>query len=358
MHRIAVLEENLSRLIFASNSLGLYDIRGESCNKWEPSVLVRKNAEDDNSSEFEDPVVSAPDVSVTRSFRESEVITVIAQADNAHFVFCGREDGSMTIHDINNGSKVLELQLHSMYIYYLEWHSRAKILLSSDISGQCIAAHLSTPPTDAWGRIGQLFGHRATAAVLQAIIRPDGRAILLSTRGGEDLWENNEFAVSRHSLGMARWMLHPTDDAHLFLVDSNKIHLYRWDGLQKESSEPGVLFQMRLDTSNLPPTNDWFYRPGLNLLAQIIQMPAQSAAAILTLDPSQIQPTSAEVAVSRTTRKFLGGVKSVLGFHGSSIFFLTRRGWICSMSIKTLADPKFYLRHFFHPFLLADRRRS
>ena len=349
MHRIAVLDEIVTRIIFASNSLGLYDIRGDSCNKWEPSVLVRKNAVDDNSSEFEDPVLSAPDVFVTRPFDDTKAITVITQADDVHFVFCGREDGSMTIHDLNDGRKVLELQIHSVDIHHLVWHSHAKILLSSDTSGRCIATHLSAPPTDAWGRIGQLFDHRATAAVLQVIIRPNGSAILLSTHDGEDLWENDEFTVSRHSLGMARWTPHPTDDAHLFLVDSNKIHLYRWDGLKNETPAAGVLFKMPSDICNLLPKNDWFYRLGFNRLVQIIQMPAQSGAAILMLDPSQIQSPSTEVSVSFTTRKFLGGVKTVLGFHSSSIFFLSRRGWICSLSIKTLSDPEFYIRHFFIP---------
>ena len=96
--------------------------------------------------------------------------------------------------------------------------------------------------------------------------------------------------------------------------------------------------------------NDWSYRLGINLLVQMIQIPAQSGTtAILMLDPSQVQSPSAEVPVSSTTRKFLDGVKTLLGFHSSRIFFLSRRGWICSLSIKTLSDPKFYTRHCFIP---------
>lgn len=349
MHRIAVLEEIVTKIIFASNSLRFYDIRGESCNIWEPSVLIRKNSVDDTSSEFEEPPVSAPDVFVTRPFDDTKAITVIVQAGDVHFVFCGREDGSVTIHDLDNGNKVLELQIHSVDISHLGWHPRVKILLSSDISGRCIATHLSAPPTDKWGRLGQLFDHRATAAVLQAMMRPDGRAILLSTHDGEDLWENKKFTASRHSLGTARWTLHPTDDAHIFLTDSNKITLYRWDGLKKETKGPGVLFKLPSDISNLTLMNDWSYRLGVNLFVQMIQMSAQSGTAILTLDPSQIQSPSKEAPVSSAIRKFLGGVKAVLGVHSSSIFFLSNRGWICSLSIKTLSNPTFYIRHFFIP---------
>lgn len=349
MHRIAILDEIVTGIIFASNSLGFYDIRGESCNIWEPSVLVRKNSVDDNSSEFEEPVVPPRDIFITRPFDDTKAITVITSADDVHFVFCGREDGSVTVHDVNNGNKVLELQIHSVDIRHLEWHPRAKILLSSDTSGRCIATRLLAPPTDAWGRSSQVFEHRATAAVLQAMMRPDGRAILFSTQNGEDLWENNEFTGSRYSIGMARWALHPTDDAYLFLVDSNKVHLYRWDGLKRETRGPGVLFKLPSIVADSIPVNDWSYRLGTNLLVQMIQISARSGTAILMLDPSQIQSSSTEVSVLSTTRKFLGGVKTVLGFYSSSIFFLSRRGWICSLSIKTLSDPKFYTRHFFIP---------
>ena len=350
MHRIAVLDEIVTGIIFTSSSLRFYDIRGESCNVWEPSVLVRKNSVDDNSSEFEEPVISERNIFATRPFDDTKAITVIIQAGEAHFVFCGREDGSVTVHDLNNGNKVLELQIHSVDIRHLVWHPRAKILFSGDTSGRCIATRLLAPPTDAWGRLGQVFDSRATAAVLQALMKPDGRAILLSTHDGEDLWEDDRFTASRHSLGMARWTLHPTDDSYLFLIESNKIHLYQWDGLKRETREPGVLFKLPSKVGGLILMNDWSYRLGINLLVQMIQIPAQSGTtAILMLDPSQVQSPSAEVPVSSTTRKFLDGVKTLLGFHSSRIFFLSRRGWICSLSIKTLSDPKFYTRHCFIP---------
>jgi hypothetical protein len=96
----------------------------------------------------------------------------------------------------------------------------------------------------------------------------------------------------------------------------------------------------------------------MDMLLQAIQVQAQTKTAFLTLKPSEVQSDSTSVAVSSIIRRLLSGVKVVLGIHGSNIYFLSRRGWICSLSTKLMPDPRHYTRHFFIPSFWQTGRDS
>ncbi|KAM5358634.1 hypothetical protein ACJZ2D_015118 [Fusarium nematophilum] len=91
LHRVEGLKGVATGIIFASNSLQRYDIRGATCNVWEPSVLVRKHSVDDSSSDPEEPLPSsleAPDIFLTRPFDDDKVITVMTQAGDDNLILC------------------------------------------------------------------------------------------------------------------------------------------------------------------------------------------------------------------------------------------------------------------------------
>ncbi|KAG6368931.1 hypothetical protein INS49_003149 [Diaporthe citri] len=45
----------------------------------------------------------------------------------------------------------------------------------------------------------------------------------------------------------------------------------------------------------------------------------------------------------------VAGVKRVIAISRSSVIFLDRGGWVCSLSIKNISETKSYTRHFFIP---------
>ena len=115
LHRLDPLDEIVTGMIFSSNSLRLFDVRGNCCNAWEPSELVRETSMDDNSSDPEEYLVATPGSpsQAVRPYDESRAVPVISQAHDEKFFFCGREDGAITLHHLKTGEEVLELKLHS-----------------------------------------------------------------------------------------------------------------------------------------------------------------------------------------------------------------------------------------------------
>ncbi|RSL80059.1 hypothetical protein CEP51_006870 [Fusarium floridanum] len=345
LHRIQGLDEVATGIMFASNSLRLYDIRGTACNVWEPSVLMRKHSVDDDSSDPGDsaqPSLDAPGIFFTRPFDDDRVITVITQSDENNFVFCGRENGSVTIHDVSSGKQVFEMHLHTASIRHLEWQCREKVLFSADISGQCEAHRLSMTP---WRKREQLLSHRTSGAVIQMLVKQDDLAMLLVTPDGEELCDGEKVITSNESTEADRWTLHPTDPSRLLLFQGSQVQLYNWDGLVKESNDQGVELQLPPSMTDLSIPVDWCNQKGIKTLIQAI--PCSKDTAFVRLDAAELDPAIATASLTGATKELVAKVRMILGIYKSKIFFLCRRGWVCSINLDVSAQTTHYARYFF-----------
>jgi WD40 repeat protein len=381
IHRIPALEQITDAIVFASNSLRLYDIRVQSCNVWEPSVLVRKSSLDDNSSNPSDPdetVLNEPHAITTDYAGDDRYITAMSQASddkNYPFIFCGREDGTITVHRFTDGVEVLDWTCHAAEVSHVDWNRNAQMVLSVDVSGRCVATILAMPQTldGPWKRVQRLLDIRLTTVVQQALLRPDGGAILVSCIDGETLWERQSGTIntSQHAplddtstqptaQEKARWILHPTDTSRLLLIDGLTIHIFLWTGLTRETAPSGITMTIPplppSIAAPLPLTNDWTHRTGIPSLTQAVQLDSLSSACFLTIDTNRLQTTTntttmTNICIKLIMRKMsLSSVKMVLGLHKTNLFFLSQRGWICSLTMgDKLATAKTYTRHFFIP---------
>lgn len=354
LYRINSLDEVASSIMFASNSLRLYDVRGRSCNVWEPSVLVRKSSMDDNSSdpeEFSGPLPEGIGDHSAHSLLDTKTITVIAPAHDDHYHFCGREDGSVTIHDNRNGTVVLEIKLHSVQICHLHFETRSSTLLSVDISSRCMMTRLERPSSgfQNWSQEACVMDHRAQASVTQSLMKPSGTAFLLSKQDGEELWNGREILRSKVSTGSSWWMPHPTDPELLLLVDNKQIRTYHWENLGDATEDHGLSIALppNLDWQNLD--NVWSSQPGCNIISQAVTFRDAPGTAFLILDLDQNKRESSSTMVSCILRNMAAGVKSILAVSRSTIIFLDRGGWVCSLGVKNISEAKSYTRHFFIP---------
>ncbi|KAK3386566.1 hypothetical protein B0H63DRAFT_137754 [Podospora didyma] len=362
--RIASMEERIMGIVFASSSLRFFDLRGNTCNVWEPAVLIKKNMADDSSSEeMDDYFMPAPNLVCTRTFEGDKAITVLTQAGDLNYVFCGREEGSITVHDINTGKICGKFKYHAhmVDIRHLEWNAKKKVLFSVDASRRCIVTRFAVPaaPGGAWQHLENILDFRAADNVLQALIHADGALFFVSTTNGEELHgESGRITQSNHSLTASRWIQHPTDTDRLLLIDGHGggdcMHMFRWEILERETDpEEGIAIVFPPELAGItPPADGWHSRVGLSTLHQTVNLgPCSSSTktGFLTLDLSQLIPETASLEASCTVRLLVASTKAVLGIYRSSLYFLSSRGWICNMSLKSLEASKSYTRHFFIP---------
>jgi hypothetical protein len=285
------------------------------------------------------------------------------------------------VQELKSGNVMLELRLHSASIRHVEWNAEARVLVTVDAASRAIATRLllagernSNDTKGAWGQAEQLFNRRGTTAVAQALIRPDGAAVLLSTQLGEELWQlgDDMTRTSEHSQqGAARWLQHPTDKMRLLLLSGgNSLALYLWDGLRRD---PAVMADVPIvlppGFADLVPSNSWVSRTDIGTVWQAMALPApqSSSTAILMLDAASLLkyqyqdqeaaavavaaasrpgPLAITLAVRRLARP---GAKAIVHLTRSSVFFLTRSGWLCSADIASVTSAKSYTRHLFIP---------
>lgn len=101
------------------------------------------------------------------------------------------------------------------------------------------------------------------------------------------------------------------------------------------------------DMTDLSLANEWCYRFGIDVPVQAIRV--QSATGFIKLSASDIHPPATSITLSGNIKKLLANVRRILGIHKSSIYFLSTRGWVCSISLEVDAETNCYLRHFFIP---------
>jgi hypothetical protein len=383
--RIESLEERIMGIVFASNSLRFFDLRGNTCNVWEPAVLIKKNLADDSSSEeADDYLMPASNLVCTRTFEGSKAITVMTQAGESNYVFCGREEGSITVHDISSGRVCAEFQFHARMvdIQHLEWNAQSKVLFSVDASRRCIVTRLTLPTSTSAATTAvqkqqqqlqlqqyePILDFRAADTVLQALISPDGTTFLVSTQSGEELHSPSAGCItqSTHSAhSKARWLSHPTDPARLLLFDNDSevLHVFGWKDLTRESPAGGIAIDLPPELASTPVSHsdEWHSRPGLGTLVQTIALPHSSQTGFLTLDLAALTDPAltTRLQITCTARQLVSHVRSVLGVYRSSLFFMSGRGWVCSISLKNLnannsagsgsGKAGYYIRHFFIP---------
>ncbi|KAI0417993.1 WD40 repeat-like protein [Xylaria grammica] len=349
IHRITY-DSIVTGIVFAPSSLCFYDIRGRSCNVWEPPSLLRKDGRDDDSSQADETQHEPKDVGVTRVENQKKLITCMVQAGEDPFMLCGHEDGSITIHDTSNGNVAMEMKEHKTRILHLAWNHKLKILYSVDMASRCIATRLSVTRAGHWDKLDQLFNYKVNDRVTQILAKQDEQAVLIATEFVQVLWESGTFAVSNMSLNGAIWMLHPTDMNRLLLMSGSTINPYQWKDLKRIDEAPSVPTILPPGAPpSAGPTTQWASRPGTSLLIQTLNADPEAKTAFLTLESSKLPSTSVEAATLGTIHKLPCEIRTVIGILGSKIFFLTRRGWICSFNLKSSSGGKHYSRHFFIP---------
>lgn len=106
IYRLINENEFVRSLTFSPDSQRFYDTRGSPCNVWEPDALVRPD-ERDVEDQLSVGEFSAYTEAVVKKDESSKCqITALSCNDQDKYYSCGREDGSVLIHDAFEGNKL------------------------------------------------------------------------------------------------------------------------------------------------------------------------------------------------------------------------------------------------------------
>jgi len=123
--------ENIRSLVFSGDGQRIIDIRDRQANVWAPAALVTRVREDSDSiseSTLSPTIVTSDWTGLKDGIVE---ITAVRSIKNSNQFFCGREDGSITIHNTRSPSQQDLLYVDpNKLIGKLVWESKPRVLAS------------------------------------------------------------------------------------------------------------------------------------------------------------------------------------------------------------------------------------
>ena len=357
MFQINSHQENIRTMAFNSNNLRFLDLRGNHCNVWEPSVLVRRTSPgDDSSLDFSENITDGPEYSASRAFDDDLAITALTSHHSGEYIFCGRENGSVAVYSSKSGKLIKEGFDHgrNVAILDLDWNKQEDLLAICDLWGEIAVRKFSKDPPELLFFDEPLLHRKSSSVVHQIIFHPHGSGLLISTAEADELWSLKDATLTktltaRECRSSWRWMSHPKQVDFLILITETRARIYNWETLNEISRIEGIGLELPSGPA-LPLSSLVTTARGHNFCAFLLDAKTAGLAPALRLWPTSfLVPESNQVKPAACLDDLAKDIKSVIGVYKSMLIFLAHSGWVCSLNIDDLTPEKVYSRHFFIP---------
>jgi len=331
LYRINSIEPGIQDLTFSGDGQHLLDVRGSRGRIWGPTVLVGQAGGG--------AIAGKPQEVTLKPVEDVVLITSIACPDTADVFFCGKEDGSVYLFDIETGLPISTLFTHArgVQIASLQYHRQSKTITSVDTSGRLIIHRLASQgKTTTASEV--LLDHRADFSVGQVLSRPDLDRILVCSADSDELWSIsgckliNKLFYPQREAAAYQWANHPLSPSQLLLVTRTSLHIHDWTSLQPLTSPDGISLSQPIPP-NLSPR---CIRPILNntLLAVLSSDPGRplSHTHLLLLQISSLLPSSSPQLPPVTSLPNLSSSAiHLVGHLGDRLVFLQHGNWISTL---------------------------
>jgi WD40 repeat protein len=357
MYRITAYDHDISAIAFNSNSLRCFDIQGDRCNVWEPPVLVRRNhdKEEVDSEPYSEEVQTSAKIVGATIWQDIHTISSLAVHHDGNFVFAARENGSITVFDTKSGKISSELPGHAkdVSILLMDWNAKGNLLASTDISSRFIVRQIMSSGSGKLEAKPPVLEGRASEAISQILMSPDGQRLLVSTSHFDECWNMNGDRINdtpRPRSEGSKWINHPDNPARIILLDGICARVFEWDIFLELSQSMGILLDID-QGSQMAPSEIVSSFPGRNVCVRFSGVGETSATSELRIWPSKcISPTTESVQAVARYKDVGRSIKVIVGTFKSFVIFLNFEGWICSLDIEGTSRKNAYTKHFIIPY--------
>ncbi|KAF1982271.1 hypothetical protein K402DRAFT_415046 [Aulographum hederae CBS 113979] len=233
-------DEFVRDLAFSPDGQRIYDTRGSLCNVWEPDALIQsEDIERDEASSAGTSFTLEPVFS--RDDNNRSQITAVACDGNDDYYCCGKDDGTVTIHDMDDGKKLRKVYTHSSSgaIIALAWSPSGRFIVSGDDSGRLVAKRLGIKEAGKWA-VFPLFDFRIDETVEQFLFSPDEDIVLITTASTDrtfNIRTKEIVCLKRWSSTSGRkWINHPIHKNNLIWLDPCELHIHEWSSLERAAT--------------------------------------------------------------------------------------------------------------------------
>ncbi|KAK6075021.1 NACHT and WD domain-containing protein [Seiridium cupressi] len=231
-------EENVADLCFSQDGRRFYDIRGSSCNIWEPNALIRLAATEEHPASSQSPEESVEQSNLaSESFADNPTPIVIMSPMPHHSLIClGDDEGLVTLHDYDSGQRLrIDRIATGMAIEHLVWSGDACHFVYAEVGGRLTVVKTEKTSTG-WKhqRVARFKPKSPGGGIKQLLLSPNSNFMLIGFQESAQLWSvdppsqmkgSDEPRPKRH----VRWVTHPTSSSHFLSIMTNRVSMHAWE---------------------------------------------------------------------------------------------------------------------------------
>jgi len=316
----------------------------------EPPILVHSDTYDDDS--VSDTIAVEPTIVGLSCTHHIAAITALACYTNDELVFCGKDNGDITLYSTATGMEVQIMYQHAkgIAIKLIEYGTQSNVLASADASSRVMVWKVARTGK-AWVAKGPLLDARIPDyAINQLLFDANNNWLLISTLISDIIYNVSsgiKKAVSMEKKSSRRWINHHHDPRKVICVTAEVAYIRSWEHLSDPDSAETKLV---LNTNGPILVKDVaIHMNGCILSIELSGSSSQqSTFKILLLSASSfdksfantIEPVQRILSISQKMRH-------VIGSHGKKFLFLDPGMWVCSLDLETFESE--YSRHCFIP---------
>lgn len=378
VYKLVNEDDPSANLAFSPRCERFYDVRGSTCNVWEPDALVRADEHDleDRSCSGDTTVLTEPTISHFNM--AGKMVTAIALDAGDKYYCCGREDGRVTTHDAVDGTRLRKVYSHwtSSTVVNISWSISGKYIVSCEDGAFVIAKRLQAKGEGTWA-VFPVFDSRLDEPINQFFFSAGEQYLLISTPSTDHVWD---FATkarvkvhkfsARHS---RRWIQHPLRTDMLVWIGPTSVQCCAWPTLESVDTaaqagpsirNTGVLdLEIPRPKRSREPSMDrsryvsWASTTTDNGTVVCATLPGEASLMASCLSHSGLHIEFEDAAsLSRGSRQDASKhcvpsvaekIRLLLGIYKSSLVFLDHECWLCTWNVHDEIGT--ITRHFFVP---------
>ena len=374
LYRINSWDHGIKSLAFSQDSRRFIDIRGSTCNIWEPPELIRHEPTDQKSD-------SDALSSVAKEFDLADdddliMITAVAVHPAGRFILCGKDDGSVCLYHPQTGLQIrlLYSHVHGAAVTHLKYDQKNNLVASCDDSSTVLVYKLSNKPVPDVAaptlrvKIGDsisqiLILHQRLMLVSHSTVwlyDLDGQLLKSLSRKQEPSMKNQWGGLQRpsrpqRSVSTWKWLADPLNSDKVIVFDGNSARTFSMEHLESVteltfSSHPeshGVFITGLPSGSGTDGHSSRTVFPCFNNRYLAISSPpaVPLKPPSLAIWPSPQDGASPQDSPDGAVPGLSASLARIIGSFGPKLVFIDRQNWVSSVEIG--ADQ--YARHFCIP---------
>ncbi|RWA07822.1 hypothetical protein EKO27_g7285 [Xylaria grammica] len=356
IYRINSHEESVRSVVFSNDSLRLVDCRESQARVWEPAILVQKDADIGSQSDISSQVTLNPRTFGTSEGPANPEITSIMCHSDGEQVICGKTSGEVALYSAADGQELNVLYGHSRgtSVVTIAMVEHQHIVVSADESGRILMADMS--PSSSHGLQAKIItDRRFNSAVFGMFANPDNDRLLVMGKEKDELWELPSGKVismrTPDENGLRSMIVHPQAPNAFIMFTTTVARVFDWSDFKELTSETGLPVHRDGLSSSKDTLVNATYHGSMPVVEAVKAIGEMSGTHLFCWDIVY----SDSMADTRILGSRIGLLTPVLrdaiAVIGSTLIFLDRDLWVCSLDLNTFNSAPYGKRHF---FILSD----